>query len=46
MPKRARGSRLSTAQGEADRDHTAKVDVKITGLPIGSEEVIVTVAGH
>ena len=46
LPKRTRGSRLSTAQEETDRDTTAKVDVKITGLPIGSEEVTVTIIGH
>ena len=46
LPKKARESRLSTAQGETDRDTTAKVDVKITGLPIGSEEVTVTITGH
>ena len=37
LPKRTRGSRLPTAQGETDRtDHTAKVDVKMTGLPIAT----------
>ena len=47
LPRRTRGSRLPTAQGETDRaNHTAKVDVKITGLPIGSEEVTVTATGH
>jgi len=44
LSKRTRESRLSTAQGETDRDSTAKVDVKITGLPTGSEEVIVTIS--
>ena len=37
------GSRLATAHGETG---TAKVDVKITGLPVGSEEVTVTITGH
>ena len=46
LPKRTRGSRLSTGQEETDRDTTAKVDVKITGLPIGSGEVTVTIIGH
>ena len=44
LPKRARGSRLSTAQEETGT--AAKVDVKIPGLPIGSEEVTVTITGH
>ena len=44
LSKRTRESRLSAAQGETDRDSTAKVDVKITGLPTGSEEVIVTIS--
>ena len=42
LPKKTR-SRLATAQGETG---TAKVDVKITGLPVGSEEVTVTITGH
>ena len=43
LPRKNRWSRLPTAQGGTD--HTAKVDVKITGLPVGTEEVIVTVCG-
>ena len=39
-----RWGRLPTAQ--EGTDHTAKVDVKITGLPVGTEEVTVTVSGH
>ena len=47
LPKRTRGSRLSIPEEEeTDRDTTAKVGVKITGLPIGSEEVAVTSIGH
>ena len=42
LPKKT-GSRLATAHGETG---TAKVDVKITGLPVGSEEVTVTITGH
>ena len=47
LPRKSRWSRLSTVQDEAEQgDHTAKVDVKITGLPVGTEEVTVTVSGH
>ena len=47
LPRKNRWSRLPTAQEETDRaDYTAKVDVKITGLPVGTEEVTVTVTGH
>ena len=42
LPKKSR-SRLATSQEETG---TAKVDVKITGLPVGSEEVTVTITGH
>ena len=42
LPKKT-GSRLATAHGETG---IAKVDVKITGLPVGSEEVTVTITGH
>ena len=42
LPKKT-GSRLATAHEETG---TAKVDVKITGLPVGSEEVTVTITGH
>ena len=42
LPKKT-GSRLATAHGETG---AAKVDVKITGLPVGSEEVTVTITGH
>ena len=41
LPKKT-GSRQATAHGETG---TAKVDVKITGLPVGSEEVTVTITG-
>ena len=44
LPRKNRWGRLSTAQGGTD--HTDKVDVKITGLPVGTEEVTVTVSGH
>ena len=44
LPKKT-GSRLTTAHGETVSG-TAKVDVKITGLPVGSEEVTVTITGH
>ena len=44
LPKKT-GSRLATAHGETVTA-TAKVDVKITGLPVGSEEVTVSMTGH
>ena len=44
LPKKT-GSRLTTAHGETVTG-TAKVDVKITGLPVGSDEVTVTITGH
>ena len=47
LPRKSRWNRLTTVQDEAEQgDHTAKVDVKITGLPVGTEEVTVTVSGH
>ena len=47
LPKKNRWSKLRTAHGDTDQeDHTAKVDVKITGPPIGSEEVTVAITGH
>ena len=42
LPKKT-GRRLATAHGETG---TAKDDVKITRLPVGSEEVTVTMTGH
>ena len=42
LPKKTR-SRLATAQEETG---AAKVDLKITGLPVGSDEVTVTITGH
>ena len=42
LPKKSR-SRLATSQEETG---TAKVDVKITGVPVGCEEVTVTITGH
>ena len=47
LPRKSRWGRLPTAQEETDRaDYTAKVDVKIIGLPVGTEEVTVTVNSH
>ena len=42
LPKKTR-SRLATAQ---EGTGAAKVDLKITGLPVGSDEVTVTITGH
>ena len=42
LPKKTR-SRLATAQEETG---AAKVDLKITGLPVGSDEVTVAITGH
>ena len=44
LPKKT-GNRLTTAHGETVTG-TGKVDVKITGLPVGSDEVTVTITGH
>ena len=47
LPRKSRWGRLPTAPEETDRaDYTAKMDVKITGLPVGTEEVTVTVNSH
>ena len=47
LPLKMKKKKILKSQDDTDHTElTGKVDVKITGLPVGTEEVTVTVFGH